>query len=108
MTPPGMTASDTARLRPPMQPDLGARTPGASLPEAARVAAARTGRRTGRLDPELLRRVWEALARLPDSALNRRYFEIPGDCLASPADTKRHEWSPPGADRRFSPTGTSG
>ena len=30
------------------------------------------------------RRVRDALVRLPDSALSRHYFAIPGDCLASP------------------------
>jgi hypothetical protein len=34
--------------------------------------------------PPLLRRVRDALVRLPDSAQNRHNFEIPGDCLASP------------------------
>jgi hypothetical protein len=32
----------------------------------------------------VLRPVLDALARLPDSALGRYYFQVPGDCLASP------------------------
>ena len=32
----------------------------------------------------VLRRMRDALVRLPDSALGQHYFEIPGDCLASP------------------------
>jgi hypothetical protein len=53
------------------------------VPETVRDAAARAGRRN-RPDILLLRRVRDALARLPDSALHRGYFEIPGDSLASP------------------------
>ncbi len=66
-----------------MMPDFQVRFPGANVPEAVRDAAASAGRGR-RVDPLLLRRVRDALARLPDSALNRHYFEIPGDCLASP------------------------
>jgi len=66
-----------------MAPDFQVRRPGASVPGAVRDAAARAGRKN-RPDPLLLRRVRDALVRLPDSALNRHYFEIPGDCLASP------------------------
>jgi hypothetical protein len=64
--------------------DLQARLPGAGLPEAVRKAAMRAGRRHRLADPVLLTRVRDALVRLPDSALHRGYFEIPGDSLASP------------------------
>jgi hypothetical protein len=67
-----------------MVPDLQVRQSGASPPEAARDAAATAGRSHRPPDPLLLRRVRDALARLPDSALNRHCFEIPGDCLALP------------------------
>lgn len=67
-----------------MAPDLQVRHPGASVPQAVRDAAARAGRRHGPVDLLLLWRVRDALARLPDGALNRHYFEFPGDCLASP------------------------
>lgn len=67
-----------------MKADLQARPPGASVPEAMREAAARAGSRHRLADPVLLARVRDALVRLPDSALHRGYFEIPGDCLASP------------------------
>ncbi|HEX4834240.1 MAG TPA: hypothetical protein VH478_24470 [Trebonia sp.] len=36
------------------------------------------------LDPRVLERVRNALIRLPDSARNRHYYEIPGDRLATP------------------------
>jgi hypothetical protein len=65
-------------------PNLQARQPGVNAPEAVRAAATRAGRRNRRVDLLLLRRVRDALARLPDSALNRHYFAIPGDSLASP------------------------
>ena len=67
-----------------MMPDFQRRSPGASVPEEVRDAAARAGRRNRPVDPLLLQRVRDALARLPDSALSRHYFAIPGDCLASP------------------------
>ena len=67
-----------------MAPDLHARRPDTNAPQAVRAAAARAGRRNRPVDLLLLRRVRDALARLPDSALNRRYLEIPGDSLASP------------------------
>jgi hypothetical protein len=60
------------------------RRPGSGLPEAVRIAAVRAGRRNRSVDPLLLARVREALARFPDQALNQHYLEIPGDCLASP------------------------
>ena len=66
-----------------MAPDFQMRQPGANLPEAMQDAAARAGRKT-RPDPLLLQRVRDALVRLPDSARGPYYFEIPGDCLASP------------------------
>jgi hypothetical protein len=72
-----------------MAPELQARRPGVNAPEMVRAAASRAGRRNRPPDLVLLRRVRDALARLPDSALNRHYFEIPGDCLASPG--KRRE-----------------
>jgi hypothetical protein len=67
-----------------MGTDLQMRRPGNGLPEAVRDAATRAGRRRRPVDPMLLERVREALARLPDQALNRHYFQVPGDCLASP------------------------
>jgi hypothetical protein len=79
-----MTATGTSQRRPAMMPDFQARQPGANMPEAVRDAAARAGRRHRPVGALLLRRVRDALARLPDSALNRHYYEIPGDCLASP------------------------
>jgi hypothetical protein len=69
-----------------MVSDLQARRPGVNAPEMVRAAAARAGRRNRPVDLALLRRVRDALARLPDSALSRHYFEIPGDCLASPRE----------------------
>jgi hypothetical protein len=69
----------------PAEARLPAREPGASAPDAVRAATAQAGRRTGRrMDPALLRRVRDALVRLPDSAVNRHYLAIPGECLASP------------------------
>jgi hypothetical protein len=67
-----------------MAPDLQARHPGGIVPDAVRDAATRAGRCRKPVDPPLLRRVRDALVRLPDSALSRHYFAIPGDCLASP------------------------
>ena len=67
-----------------MASDLQARRPGANAPEVVRAAAATAGRRNRPVDLVLLRRVRDALARLPDSALNRHYYEIPGESLASP------------------------
>ncbi|HEX4833406.1 MAG TPA: hypothetical protein VH478_20205 [Trebonia sp.] len=32
----------------------------------------------------------DALVRLPDSALTRHYFEVPGDSLGSPASSNSH------------------
>ncbi len=71
----------SARL-PPREPGLGA--PGAVL---AAARAARRGRRQA--DPDMLRRVRDALVRLPDRALTPHYFEIPGECLASPRVERR-------------------
>jgi hypothetical protein len=69
----------------PAEGRLPAREPGASAPGPVRDAAARAGRRAGRrLDPALLRRVRDALVRLPDSAVSRHYLAVPGECLASP------------------------
>ena len=65
--------------------DLPARRPGVSVPGAVRDAAARAGRRRRPVDPAVLKRVRDALARLPDSALGPYYFQIPGDSLASPS-----------------------
>jgi hypothetical protein len=67
-----------------MAPDFQVRRPGANAPEVVRDAATRAGRRNRPIDPLLLQRVRDALARLPDSARGPYYFEIPGDCLASP------------------------
>jgi hypothetical protein len=64
-----------------MVPDLPVRLPGASVPGVVRDAAARARRRP---DPALLERVRDALARLPNNALGRHYFAIPGDRLACP------------------------
>jgi hypothetical protein len=66
-----------------MVPDLPARQPPAAVPGTVREAAARAGRKST-ADPLLLQRVRDALARLPDSALGRHYFAIPGDCLSCP------------------------
>jgi hypothetical protein len=68
-----------------MAPDLSPRCPGAAMPEEVRDAAVRAGRRRRPLDPRVLQRVRDALVRLPDSALSRHYFEVPGDTLGSPA-----------------------
>ncbi len=67
-----------------MAPDIHPRQPGGGLPEAVRDGAVRAGRRRRLVDPVLLARVREALLRLPDSARGNYYYEIPGDCLASP------------------------
>lgn len=74
---------------PTMAPDLQVRRPGENMLETARDAAAGVGRRNRAIDLPLLRRIRDALARLPDSALNRHYFEIPGDFLASPRRRER-------------------
>lgn len=71
-----------------MGPDLQARQPKSNLPEAVRDAAVRAGRRRRPVSPLLLARVRDALLRLPDSALNRYYFEIPGESLGSPRETR--------------------
>jgi hypothetical protein len=75
----GMSNRGLAMVR-----DLPVRLPGASVPDAIRDAAAKAARGRGPVDAPVLKRVRDALARLPDSALGRYYFEIPGDCLASP------------------------
>jgi hypothetical protein len=49
-----------------MAHDLQARQPGRSLPAAVRDAAARAGRRRKPIDPLVLARARDALARLPD------------------------------------------
>jgi hypothetical protein len=67
-----------------MTPDLPARRPGTQTPAPVRDSAARAGDRRKPPDMRMLKRVRDALARLPDTALSRSYFEIPGDCLASP------------------------
>jgi len=54
------------------------------LPGTVRDAAVLAGRGRLPVDPVMLRRVRDALAGLPDSALGRHYFEIPGDCLSCP------------------------
>jgi hypothetical protein len=77
-------AAGTGRAM-PAEARLPARKPGISVPGPVREAAARAGRRAGRrLDPALLRRVRDALVRLPDSAVGRHYIAILGECLASP------------------------
>ena len=68
--------------------DLPVREPGTATSGALRDAAAQAGRRRRPPDLRVLRRVRDALAQLPDSALGRYYFEIPGDCLASPASPR--------------------
>ena len=68
-----------------MRPDLGVRQPGGGLPEAVRESAVRAGRRSQKADLALLARVHDALLRLPDSALGRHYYRVPGDCLAFPS-----------------------
>jgi hypothetical protein len=55
------------------------------MPDGVREAATRAGRNHKAPDMHLLERVWDALARLPDSALGPYYYQIPGDCLASPS-----------------------
>jgi hypothetical protein len=89
--------------------DLQARLPGASAPRAVREGAARAARRHKPADPQLLARVRDALVRLPDSALHRGYFEIPGDCLASPcpcsttSDLRRSPGERPPVTRETAP-----
>jgi hypothetical protein len=70
-----------------MAPDFQVRQPGANAPEAMRDVAAKAGKT--RPDPLLLRRLRYALVRLPDSARGPYYFEIPGDCLASPRELQQ-------------------
>jgi serine/threonine-protein kinase RsbW len=60
------------RTAPP--PDLQTRQPGGSLPEPVREAAVRAGRRRRPVDPLLLQRVQDALARLPENATTRHHF----------------------------------
>jgi hypothetical protein len=67
-----------------MPPDLSIRQPGNGLPAGVRRSAVLAGRRSTRIDPALLARVHDALLRLPDSALSKHYYEIPGECLALP------------------------
>jgi hypothetical protein len=64
--------------------DLPARDPGTQIPGPARDSATRAGQRSTSPDLRVLERVRDALARLPDSALHRSYFEVPGHSLASP------------------------
>ena len=61
-------------------PGLHLRQPGGSLPEPVRDAAVRAGRRRRPVDPLVLQRIRDALARLPDNAMSRHDFEVPGDC----------------------------
>jgi hypothetical protein len=69
----------------PAEARLPGREPGAGVPGPVREAAVRAGRRGRRpVDPVLLRRVRDALVRLPESALTRYYFRVPGECLACP------------------------
>jgi hypothetical protein len=69
----------------PAEDRLPGREPGMSVPGPVGEVAARAGRRAGRrLDPALLRRVRDALVRLPGSAVSRHYLAIPGECLACP------------------------
>jgi hypothetical protein len=49
-------------------PDLQPRQPGGALPQLVRDAAVQAGRRRRPVDPLLLRRVRDALVRLPDNA----------------------------------------
>jgi hypothetical protein len=66
-------------------PRLPSRQPGLGVPGGVLAAATRAGRRGGRsADLALLRRVRDALVRLPDSAITRHYIRVPGECLASP------------------------
>jgi hypothetical protein len=50
-----------------MAPDLTRRFPGTAIPEGARDAAVRAGQRRRPFDPRVLRRVRDALQRLPDT-----------------------------------------
>jgi hypothetical protein len=72
-------------------PELQSRRPGSGLPEAVRDAAARAGGRCQSVDPVLLRRVREALARVPDHALLRHYLgdprRLPGLSVRAPGGT---------------------
>jgi hypothetical protein len=65
-----------------MVPDLPVRLPGTSVPGAVRGAAAKVGRGRRPVDPLMLKRLRDALARLPDSATGPHYVQFPGDCLA--------------------------
>lgn len=85
MTPPGATAAGTSQPRTTTVPDIPLRRPGTSTPDAIRDSAARAGRRYSPPGMRLLKRVREALARLPDGALSRHYNKIPGDGPASPS-----------------------
>jgi len=67
-----------------MSTELPARHPGTNMPNAVRDTATRSSRGRRPVDLVTLRRVRDSLARLPDSALGRYYFEVPGDCLACP------------------------
>lgn len=57
-----------------MAPDLQPRQPGGTLPEPVRDAAVRVGRRRRPVDPLVLRRVRDALARLPENVMTRHNF----------------------------------
>jgi hypothetical protein len=67
-----------------MTPDLPARCPGTQIPGPTRDSAIHARQQREPPDMRVLERVRDALARLPDSALHSFYFEVPGDCLASP------------------------
>jgi hypothetical protein len=72
-----------------MTPDVQVRQPGSSLPEAVRDAAVRAGGRFRPTDLVVLARLRDALARLSDQAPTRSFFEIPGDCLAFPRESRQ-------------------
>jgi hypothetical protein len=76
-------AAGTSQPGTTMVPEIPLRRPGASTPDAVRDGAAKAGRRREAPDMRVLRRIRDALARLPDSALGPHYIEIPGDCLKS-------------------------
>jgi anti-sigma regulatory factor (Ser/Thr protein kinase) len=68
--------------------ELQARQPGGGLPRPVRDAAVRAGRSRRPVDPAVLQRVRDTLARVPAGALGRHHVTIPGDCLAFPHEPR--------------------